>query len=93
MKIMGFLAMSLAISGCATQKLTYLADGSKGYSIDCSGQALSWNLCYEKAGKTCGVRGYDIMNKEGEATPSATATSQYAFSGAFVHRTLLVKCK
>jgi hypothetical protein len=86
-------AACLAAAGCAVQHETYLPDGSKGFSINCGGQALSWAQCYEKAGKTCGAHGYEIIGKEGESNPSATATSQLFIASANVQRTLLIKCK
>jgi hypothetical protein len=86
-------AVAALIAGCATQKTTHLPDGSVGHSINCSGQALNWGMCYEKAGEICGKKGYEVVSKEGDATPTATVNQYGGFSGAMVNRSLLVKCK
>lgn len=90
-KIVGIVC--LLMTGCATQKTTYLPDGSQGYSIDCSGQALNWGMCDTKAGQTCGSRGYEVVRRDGEQSPTAVANSTGLYAGAFVQRTMLIKCK
>ncbi|MEA2066713.1 MAG: hypothetical protein U9O65_06445 [Thermotogota bacterium] len=55
-KLLVILIFVSIIGGCATAKQTYTSDGQKGYVIDCSGSALNWGMCYEKAGKICGER-------------------------------------
>lgn len=92
MKILIAVA-AIAMTGCATQKTTYLPDGSQGYSIDCSGQALNWGMCQTKAGEICGARGYDVVSQDGEQSPTAVANSNGLYAGAFVQRTMLIKCK
>jgi hypothetical protein len=42
--------LALLLAGCASSRETYLADGTKGFSLDCSGTARNWGMCYEKAG-------------------------------------------
>jgi len=58
--IVGALAVSAALTGCSTHR-TYLADGSRGYSITCRGFLNTWDSCLVKAGKLCGARGYTTI--------------------------------
>lgn len=83
----------LLLSACATSKATHLPDGRIGHSINCSGAALSWNLCYEKAGEICGSRGYDVVAQNGEQGTAASGTQAGVFVTPMVNRTMLVKCK
>lgn len=87
------LAVAVAITGCATQKSVYLPDGRQGHSINCSGSALSWDLCYQKAGETCKAAGYEILSKDGEQGSSVTGTQYGVFGGTTMNRTLLIACK
>lgn len=67
MKMLIFTAVAaLALSGCAASHQTVMPDGSRGLSINCSGPALSWNQCYEKAGDKC-PHGYDIVRQDGDS--------------------------
>lgn len=86
-------ATAAALTGCATQKTVYLPDGRPGHSINCSGSALSWDLCYQKAGELCQAKGYDILAKEGEQGSSITGTQYGVFGGTTMNRTLLIACK
>jgi hypothetical protein len=58
--IVGALAVSAALSGCSTHR-TYLADGSRGYSITCRGFLNTWDSCLVKAGQVCGPHGYTTI--------------------------------
>lgn len=84
--------VSLVLGGCMTPKQTFLPDGSKGYSINCSGTLNNWNICYEQAGKTCGAKGYEILNKEGDEGTTVSGTQYGVFGGTMINRTLLVRC-
>ena len=83
----------LLVSACATQKTTYLSDGREGHSINCSGSALSWNMCYEKAGELCKERGYEVVAKEGDEGSTVTGTQYGVYGGSVMTRTLLIACK
>lgn len=87
------LAMACFLAGCATQKNIYLPDGRQGFSIACNGAALSWDLCYEKAGQICKNRGYEILSREGEESPLLSATEYGVLSGSSVKRSLVITCK
>ncbi|RMT83099.1 putative Lipoprotein [Pseudomonas savastanoi pv. nerii] len=50
------IIVALGLTGCATASNTYLKNGRQGLSIDCSGEAMSWASCYEKADASCGYR-------------------------------------
>jgi hypothetical protein len=83
------LAVVSALVGCATASKTYTPDGRQGYVIDCSGQALTWGKCYEKAGDLCGNTGYDILSQTGDQ--GATVAGIYGAS--VITRSLFIACK
>ena len=92
-RILGFAAGGvLAIAAfvalaCASASRTYTPSGKPGFSIDCSGRGLNWNACYEKAGKLCGFRGYEIVDKSedgGRTVVGVTANP--------VQRSMLIEC-
>ncbi len=55
----------LLLAGCAASPVTTLPDGSVAYRVDCDGSARGMNLCFEKAGKSCGAAGYTIVDADG----------------------------
>jgi hypothetical protein len=87
------LLACLLLAGCAQHKTTYLPDGRQGHSISCGGSAVSWNLCYEKAGEICKARGYDVISKEGDQSTTVSGTQYGVYGGTNVSRTLLIACK
>jgi hypothetical protein len=88
-RVLAVLAVVSALVGCATASKTYTPDGRQGYVIDCSGQALNWGKCYEKAGDLCGNTGYDILTQTGDQ--GATVAGIYGAS--VITRNLIVACK
>jgi hypothetical protein len=60
------LLSTVALSACATSKEVYTSDGTRGYSINCSGSMLNWDSCYERAGEICSTEGYEVLEKTGE---------------------------
>lgn len=87
------MLLVLLLSGCAVVNPTYLPSGEKGYSINCSGTALSWNACYEKAGELCGVKGYEIAAGGSEQGSVVAANQSGLFGGSTMHRSMLIKCR
>lgn len=87
------LALALAVSACTTSRQTFGPDGRTASSITCSGLALTWANCYEKAGAICGARGYDVLAVNGETGAIITANPQGAFGSSVINRTMLVSCK
>jgi hypothetical protein len=59
-RMVGVLA-SVALASCAGVRTTYLADGTRGYSVSCRGFLNTWDSCLVKAGRICGMRGYDTI--------------------------------
>ena len=74
-----------------------MPDGSEGYSISCDGSAVGINVCFEKAGETCGSKGYEILSRDGQIIPAGFATVQnnqaFVSYGAFNTKSILVQCK
>lgn len=71
--IMLFVIVGVGFSGCAVSTPTYTAEGKIGFSINCSGAALNWGYCEQKAGEMCGANGYDILSKNGENIGNITS--------------------
>lgn len=87
------MALAPMLHGCAAAHQTVMPDGRHGLSINCSGGAMSWNQCYEKAGEKC-PGGYDIISKDGDGGNAvAGGNSSFWAAGAANTRTLLVACK
>ena len=86
------LAISVLV-GCATAKQTYTADGEKGYFIVCSGTALNWGSCYDKAGEICGERGYVVLEKSGDQGAMLYGSQHGLYGGSVINRSMIIKCK
>lgn len=88
------LAVSaLALSSCAVSKSVVMPSGQHGYTVNCSGAALSWAACYQKAGQDC-PQGYDVADKSDEHGGPVVAANRYGLFGAPVmDRTMLIQCK
>ena len=93
MKLVTVILVTLLLAGCATSSKTYTADGRVGHSINCSGTALNWGMCEQKAGELCGTRGYSILSKTGDNGFIATMGSSSAFAGSTISRSMLIACK
>ena len=87
------LSMVAFLSGCATASKTYAPDGSEGYSITCSGSALNWGMCYEKAGDICGTRGYVVLSRSGDQGTVVSGNQFGLYGGSVTNRNILIKCK
>lgn len=86
-----FLTTILWIGGCATANKTYTADGKEGYSIYCSGSALNWGACYEKAGDLCGTRGYEVLEKSGDKGVIVSGNMYGLYGGSVINRSMIIK--
>jgi len=91
--IVSALIYLLLLESCATYKEIYTSEGEKGYSINCSGTALNWGMCYEKAGKLCGKRGYYVLNRYGDTGALMTGNQFGLYAGSVINRVLIIKCK
>ena len=92
MKMLFPIALLLLITGCATSKRMYMPDGKVGYNITCSGSALNWGLCYEKAGKICGKKGYTIIEKSGDKGAIVSGNQYGLYGGSIINRNMLIVC-
>ncbi len=86
------LLLVIALSGCATATKTYTENGDEGYTIDCSGGALTWGMCYEKAGKLCGPAGYTTLRKDGDTGSSFSGNQFGLYGGTVVSRSMVISC-
>lgn len=81
------------LTGCATAKQTYAPDGGTAHSINCSGSALNWGMCFEKAGEICKERGYEVITGGSDQDATVVQTQQGGFGASKNNRSMLIKCK
>lgn len=86
------IIISGLLVGCARSTELYTQDGRVGYQIDCSGSAMTWGACYQKAGELCGARGYQVIGVDGSERPILTATQFGIIAGSMVTRTAVIMC-
>jgi hypothetical protein len=87
------LLIAILGASCATSRETYTADGRLGYKISCSGTALNWGNCLEKAGDLCSERGYTVLEKSSDQGPVVTGTQASLYGGSVMNRSMIVQCK
>lgn len=85
--------MALCVAGCATVHDTYAPDGRPAYALNCSGMARGWDKCYSKAGELCGTRGYDVLDRSGEAGAVFGGGATSFGGGSVMERSMTVACK
>ncbi|MBU9547514.1 hypothetical protein [Burkholderia multivorans] len=97
------------LSGCASVSRTYGPDGREALTLNCSGLARNWGMCYKAAGDACGTAGYDVLGRGGDGgyvtSGYGSAGGQWtnsggSFGGSFggfgssvITRTLIVQCR
>lgn len=87
-----YIFVVLFLTGCASSSPTYAPDGSQGHSLNCSGLARNWGMCYEKAGNICKERGYTVV-AGGTDNIGSLAATRNGVAGASSHtRNLVIKC-
>ena len=86
-------SLTILASGCASATKTYTADGHEGHSINCSGDALTWGSCLEKAGTICGALGYDVLEQSDETGAMISANQAGVFGTTTATRSMLIACK
>ncbi len=82
----------LVLSGCASSRRVYTPHGTQGFSITCSGAALNWGLCYEKAGDLCGARGYTVIEKNGDQGATLAGNRYGIYGGSVINRNMIIQC-
>lgn len=94
-KLVVLLLSVVGLSACATSSQFCTSDGKQRYSIDCSGAALNWGTCYQKADDICGTKGYVVLVQTGAGDQGAmVAGTQYGiYGGSLPIRTMIIKCK
>ena len=87
------ICLVIVLTACATSKEVDTTEGQRGYSIDCSGDKFNWSLCYEKAGRICGEKGFEIVDKTG-GTGMLIAGIEYGVYGeSGLNRSMVIKCR
>lgn len=87
------VSATAVLTGCAVAKKTYGPNGEVAHSINCSGSALTWGACMEKAGEICGASGYNVISNSGEAGVAAGGGVGSFFAGTTMARSMVVACK
>ena len=94
---LGLAASVFALfTACAAPGQTTLSDGSVAYQIECDGTAGGMNYCFERAGKSCGVAGYSIVDRNGQVLSATGVGDSDAEALARAYETdsnsILVRC-
>jgi hypothetical protein len=93
-----YVIAALALAGCmgVYNKEVYLADGSKGFAINCDGDYADWNTCLNEAGKICGPYGYKEIERHDEKgyRKQGVAYSGYrdSYSSSTRGRSMVIAC-
>ncbi|MEA3244317.1 MAG: hypothetical protein U9Q19_12910 [Pseudomonadota bacterium] len=93
MKIALPIFLFILLTACATSKEVDIAEGQRGYSIDCSGDKLNWSLCYEKAGQICAEKGFEIVDKTGGAGIVVAGIEYGVYGEPGLNRSMIIKCR
>lgn len=88
-----FVLVALVIGACTTSKPIRTQTGAMGSAIDCSGIQHTWNSCLERAGKICGERGYDILQRSDQQGVTGTAGPGGMLIGSTYYRSMVIQCK
>lgn len=92
------LSILFLLSACATSSEFITPDGSKAYSINCSGSMLSITQCYSKAGELC-PNGYDVLRANEKDYGASTNLmydrdgNAYPFTARNIQRRMVIRCK
>ena len=94
MKYIWVLVILFGTVSCATSNIVYNSEGEVSHLIDCSGTALNWSYCQEKASEICGTRGYVVIDQGGSrgtmALPDGYGGVNYFPTET---RTVMIQCK
>jgi hypothetical protein len=92
-----FCTATALLAGCATTHKSYAPDGRTAYTLNCSGLARGWDKCFSAAGDLCGAKGYDVIDRNGEAAAMGTAGGNGNAWGAHyaqtAEREMVIACK
>ena len=86
-------AAAAVLAGCITVKETSTPDGKPAHSITCSGNALSWADCHEKAASICGAKSYTVVAGGQDAAVVGSRTEGGLLGGTTVARNMVIQCK
>ena len=92
-RVMIALIGAVSLCGCATVNKTFAPDGRKAYTLNCSGLARGWDMCFDAAGKICGSAGYDVLDRSDEKSGSAAINNGSAFAAESNERSMMIACK
>ena len=84
---------AVALAGCVSVEQTSTPDGKLAHSISCSGNALSWTDCHEKAASICGAKGYEVVAGGEQRGVGISSPDSGLFRGTTFGRNMVVQCK
>ena len=87
------LWLPLLVAGCATSREIVVGEGLKGYFINCTGSALSWRKCLDKAEELCGGKAYEVLEQSKEQGAVLSFNQGGLVSEPVPNRSISVRCK
>ncbi len=93
MRLILCLLSLFLITSCATSKSMIGPNGEIVHMLNCSGTALTWSNCYEKASQICGTSGYLIYGSAGDTSTMMTANQFGAVATPIITREMMIQCK
>lgn len=93
MKLILPISLLALLTACASSKEIEIAEGQRGYSVDCSGNALNWSLCYEEAGDVCGEKGFEILDRTGGTGIVVRIGDAGYYGESGPERSMIIKCR
>lgn len=86
------IVVILGLAGCATVHKSYAPDGSRAYTLNCSGLARGWDKCFEAAGNLCGTAGYSVIDRSDERMSTLGGGPSGFFGARTNERAMVIEC-
>ncbi|MBM3588834.1 MAG: hypothetical protein FJX33_13765 [Alphaproteobacteria bacterium] len=85
------------LPSCASATQTYAPDGRSALAVDCGGLWRDWGACMERAGESCGSKGYDILARDTDRNRSGSYIRPGSAGGGnyvtTLTRNMLIACR
>lgn len=92
MRLWGIVVLLLGLSACALVNENHTPKKPKSIVIDCSGSALNWGVCTNKAIEFCGNRGYKLLESSGNEAVTLASDTSGTYASTMVDRSITVRC-
>lgn len=91
-KFVVILMCCAMLQGCAISKQITGPDGKAAHTIECSGWAMTWGACLEKAGELCGTNGYNLVFAHNESGQITNFGQFGMMSTPTMQRVMVIQC-